>query len=1151
MKRLLQILFLFFMISSNQLMATHYMGGEITWQCLHNGNYKFVMKLYRECYGITFSNTETITVSNYPGLSSITMTLKPGANPNDGLDGLLDGRTDISPNCYNPSMEIHCSPTPSNFNIGSVEEWYYTSDIIYPNGVLLSGVPPAAGWVFSHNSCCRNPSTNLQSPTASSWFLRAVMYSYNNTNTFPCFDNSPAFAESPAPVLCIASTYNFSYNCQDIDNDSLTYSFTPALNGNLTTPMNYSNGYSFQSPLPGFSQNPLNIPATIDPFTGNVSFTSYTNGAFVTAVKVSEYRCGILIGEVVNELQIVLNSCYNSNPPLVIPPFYNSQTGLYSFTDTIFAGDTVDFDILASTNGTLPNGDPITLTFEAIGKDFGIGFTNPNAGCPDPPCATLNSPPPISGQAVITSHFNWATHCLSSSSGCGEKSKISNFKIKFYDNTCPIPKMTAATITLVIVKPVISPPQLTNSILHPNGDVTIFWIPPANPNGAFESYHVFYSNNINGPYVKIDSIFNYSLTTKTYSGLGPVTSPKFIFMTSRTTCKTLSSSTSDTLCSSEIDAGIIGIIAPGGQIYLGQNQTVKVILKNFGQNTLSSVPIKYYIQNSLIQVTEFWSGSLLHNEIDTFAFSQTFSLSATGAHGFCCNTILSTDMNNANDLFCKTINSYIQYDAGAIDIELPVMSLNSGDVKTVKIKFKNFGNDTLTSVNLKYAIDGILQTSEFWTGTLLPGDTASYTFANTFVVPSGTFKLSAFPEVLVFSNTSNDTISKSLYGLFTSTLPYFDNFDVNHNNFVCIPNESAKWVLGTPVHPTLNYTYDGPNAFYVKSQYVADTFSVCLYTQNFDFSNIVNAQLKFYRNYYIPNSANGVRIDYTTNGGISWNVLGTYNDPNAVFWYNLSSITSSGLAAWSNSTYNQYRQCIYNLNSLNNAGLVRFRFVFSCADHWTSNDIFAFDNFKLYVPNHFDAGVELISNPSGQPSVGTMVPVTVKIVNFGLDTLFSIPISYTINNNSPITEILNVAIPPDGTYILQFSNNMVVPANDFTLCAFTGLPNDQYTLNDTTCVFFPGNIGIEDKIHQGFSLSDNVPNPFSGKTLIEFYVPEIGDVSFKILNLLGQTLYSESKLAQQGKNEIVFDACNLENGIYFYSLEFSKQVITKQMLINH
>jgi hypothetical protein len=76
------------------------MGGEITWECLPNGNYRFIMKLYRECDGINYSTSETLR-SNVPGWATINMRLVPGANPLDALDGSLDGKTDLSPRCYN------------------------------------------------------------------------------------------------------------------------------------------------------------------------------------------------------------------------------------------------------------------------------------------------------------------------------------------------------------------------------------------------------------------------------------------------------------------------------------------------------------------------------------------------------------------------------------------------------------------------------------------------------------------------------------------------------------------------------------------------------------------------------------------------------------------------------------------------------------------------------------------------------------------------------------------------------------------------------------------------------------------------------------------------------------------------------------------
>ena len=508
MLKSIRLFVLFLTLTTSSVFASHYMGGEITWQCLGNGNYRFIMKLYRECDGITYPNTVPMDIDNYAGLSSITMTLLPGANPQDAADGLLDGRTDISPNCYNPALEIQCATVTAS-NLGAVEEWYYTSDAAYFNGVQLIGVPPAQGWIFSYTSCCRNPCTNLgPNPSSMSWFLRAIMYPYNATNTFPCFDNSPQFAETPSTVICTGYPFTYNHNAIDKELDSLAFTWAPALDGAINTPCTYVAPYTFNSPLPGPAQNPSNVAATMNPYNGEISYTSYTNGAFVTVTQVAAYRCGIKIAEIFREMQIVLLACPGTNsPPAAAGPFYNPVTGLMEFIDTVYAGDIVDFDITSIDYGTLPNGNPQTVTLEASGQDFGAGFTNPNAGCVRPPCATLNPPPVITAMLAVATHFHWQTTCdhlthpatITGIPGvCGTLFNVHNFVIKMYDNACPAPGIQIATISIVVLPlPVLQPPKLTCIELQTNGDITLNWVPPPDPKVTFNSYHVYFSNSPN------------------------------------------------------------------------------------------------------------------------------------------------------------------------------------------------------------------------------------------------------------------------------------------------------------------------------------------------------------------------------------------------------------------------------------------------------------------------------------------------------------------------------------------------------------------------------------------------------------------------------------------------------------------------------
>ncbi len=547
MKKLFNLIFALIIVLPS--MATHYMGGEITWQCLPNGNYRFIMKIYRECYttgggsAATFGNTETM-YTTVPGISSITMTrvslidMSPQCNPNPAF----------TPKIFCPGMAGGAA------NMGAVQENIYTSDATYPNGVTLNGIPPAQGWEFYHTGCCRNPQTNIFGAGSLYWRLRAKMYSYNGQNANPCYDNSPVFAEVPSAVICIGYSFAYNHNAYDPDLDSLAFEWAQPLGQNGNPIVAYNPGYSYTSPLPGPTHNPANSPAVMDPNTGEMEFTSYTQGAFTTVIKVSSYRCGQLIAENFREIQAVLLSCGANNPPNVEAPFIDPGTGLYTlYTDTVMAGDIVTFSITGTDFELMPDGiTPQTLKIEASGGQFGAGYTNPNAGCLYPPCATLNPPPPVTAQFGVITNFTWQTSCehIATDMGCGVMTNTYTFLIKVMDDFCPAPAINFNTVTIVVLAtPPIDHPEPRCVQTMTNGDVQITWVPPDDPDTTFNSYHIYYSPTFAGPYTVIDSIFNYNQTTWTHAGANGNNQQGYYYMRTRSGCfgKYFATGTSDTI----------------------------------------------------------------------------------------------------------------------------------------------------------------------------------------------------------------------------------------------------------------------------------------------------------------------------------------------------------------------------------------------------------------------------------------------------------------------------------------------------------------------------------------------------------------------------------------------------------------------------
>jgi hypothetical protein len=528
---------LLFLSFANKATATHLMGGEITWVCLGNGNYQFQMKVYRDCLTavyITNAGPISLSVHNHPSVTSIPM-------------NIVDS-TDISPQCNGSGPTYNCASPNGNT---AVKEY-----ILKSNNVNLPGVPPPQGWVFSWSNCCRNASiTNLSlsfsgpgNPT-NGFTLRAKMFAYNGQSAAPCFDSSPIFQERPSIIICAGTPYTYNPNAYDPDLDSVSYEFDKPLDylppGNAFTATNppaipFEIGYSLANPFPGPAQNVNNLPVTLNSQTGEMSFTVFNIGNYVQVIKATSFKCGQKVAEVYREIQTVILSCGANQPPTVTAPFINNGTGLYTnYVDTVTAGDLVTFSITGTENGFLPTGFPQNVIFTAQGGQFGTNYTDPNAGCINLPCATLSPPPPQTAQGNLTLNFNWQTGCehVATFEECITNSNVHTFTFTFRDDYCPAPSYTVVTATIVVEAiAIIESPNLHCTNVLNNGDVALTWEIPLDTAGTFNSYHVYGSPNLNGPYLVIDSIFNYNQNTYTHLGAGCQQAPMYYFVRSRSGC---------------------------------------------------------------------------------------------------------------------------------------------------------------------------------------------------------------------------------------------------------------------------------------------------------------------------------------------------------------------------------------------------------------------------------------------------------------------------------------------------------------------------------------------------------------------------------------------------------------------------------------
>ena len=75
------------------------------------------------------------------------------------------------------------------------------------------------------------------------------------------------------------------------------------------------------------------------------------------------------------------------------------------------------------------------------------------------------------------------------------------------------------------------------------------------------------------------------------------------------------------------------------------------------------------------------------------------------------------------------------------------------------------------------------------------------------------------------------------------------------------------------------------------------------------------------------------------------------------------------------------------------------------------------------------------------------------------------------------------------------------------------------------------------------------PNPFVNSTKILFTSKITSTVIFSVKNVLGKTVFKKTFKTKEGKNSIPFSKGNLLSGIYIYTIQDSKSVLSKRFVI--
>jgi len=281
----------------SQLKALHIIGGEITYECLGNSEYRFSMSVYRDCYSINgapFDDPANISVFRFNGTFPTLFT---------NTVATIQTQASVPPVLSSPCLE-----PPNDL---CVEYAIYSWDMILPFD--------PAGYVVAYQRCCRNTTiSNIIAPGTVGATYTATLTAESQS----ICNSSPTFNDFPPIVVCASEPLNFDHGATDPNGNTLVYSFcaptigaselapAPTIATNPSAPfphypvVNYIGGFSPTNPMGG---SPV---IDINPVTGLITGTPTSIGQYVVGVCVEEFDAtGNSLGIIRRDFQFNVTNC--------------------------------------------------------------------------------------------------------------------------------------------------------------------------------------------------------------------------------------------------------------------------------------------------------------------------------------------------------------------------------------------------------------------------------------------------------------------------------------------------------------------------------------------------------------------------------------------------------------------------------------------------------------------------------------------------------------------------------------------------------------------------------------------------------------------------------------------------------------------------
>ena len=235
-------------------------------------------------------------------------------------------------------------------------------------------------------------------------------------------------------------------------------------------------------------------------------------------------------------------------------------------------------------------------------------------------------------------------------------------------------------------------------------------------------------------------------------------------------------------------------------------------------------------------------------------------------------------------------------DIRLLSIIEPTNSLTCTNSVTAKISVKNQGTQAINAITINYSIDGGTDTTYPWTGTLSPDQTTEISIPSISTTKGNhTLRIEATITDDAYSSNNAGTTTFKI-NEFNSTPTTTNTFEESTDDLLVETSTSTDlWQRGVPnkgtVPALLNTVSSGTMAYVtgLTGLYPHATTSY-LYTNCYNLTLVTSPVFKFKMSFDIEQDWDYMVVQYSTDTGANWSILGTAADAN---WYNSSATTNS------------------------------------------------------------------------------------------------------------------------------------------------------------------------------------------------------------------------------------------------------------------